>query len=481
MIQKIVSSMTAPIRIEGPVPCSADSHPFCSMSYCRKPYSLDALGYKEEEYFIDGRANVYEADEEDRIVIKAENIPYKNRMIVRYPKEETGFSGRVYLDILNATNGYDHEDLWSRIFDWCVENGHAYIGLTSKPINVAALKQFDYKRYKSLNWASGASVPQPAVAAGGTIPGTEEGLFWDMISQLVSRMRFGESLFPGWHRVKYIYLTGQSQSGAYLNTYVHYFDPVIAEHLQGLIDGYFNIVGAQIGRELCQQEEKPELTFDLRRSLAPKIPMIAVASEGDFGLFRDFGMEDLFRGTFTRGDDTDSWYRYYEIPGASHFDITCSVLPADEDIIKAGRQPHQLSEINMETLSDLSLEIYVQGLLDRLHAWAAEGCVPPDSKLFVRDGIELVRDEFDNVKGGLRNPYVDVPTASYHGAASVNRATGEMVPFTRQQFDSLYDSPEDYLKKFTECAKEQVSLGWIDRRSYDKLFGWAKKRAELYR
>ena len=49
---------------------------------------------------------------------------------------------------------YDIEDLWHRIYLWCMEKGHAYVGITSKPVNVLSLKNFDYDRYGDLNWSN---------------------------------------------------------------------------------------------------------------------------------------------------------------------------------------------------------------------------------------------------------------------------------------------------------------------------------------
>jgi len=104
------------ILVEGPIEVTEDSYPFDSMKHCRVPYDLGDLGYCEEEYFISGYANVYDDDGCGNIVIKKSGLPYKTRVLVRKPLEKEKFSGRVYLDILNATNGYDHEDLWTRIY-----------------------------------------------------------------------------------------------------------------------------------------------------------------------------------------------------------------------------------------------------------------------------------------------------------------------------------------------------------------------------
>lgn len=143
--------------IEGPIKVTEKSHPFCAMEYSRTPLKLEEYGYLEEEYFLTGHANIYDTDETDEVVVFKQNLPYKTRILVRRPQDCRKYSGRVYVDIMNATQGYDIEDLWHRNYLWCMENGHAYVGITSKPVNVLALKNFDYDRYRTLNcrWKNG--------------------------------------------------------------------------------------------------------------------------------------------------------------------------------------------------------------------------------------------------------------------------------------------------------------------------------------
>lgn len=100
------------------------------------------------------------------------------------PKNEADFSGRVYTDIMNASTGMDIEDYWHRMYDWCMTNGHGYVGGTSKPITVWNLKKFDYQRYQSLDWSADEKIALPCPPIEGTIPGTEAGLLWDILGQV---------------------------------------------------------------------------------------------------------------------------------------------------------------------------------------------------------------------------------------------------------------------------------------------------------
>ena len=124
MICDVINKLPA---VEGPIAVTENSHPFCAMKYSRESLDLSSFGYLEEEFFLAGTANVYDTDEADMPVVAKKGLPYKNRILVRRPASEKNFSGRVYVDIMNATQGHDIEDLWHRIYLWCMEQGHAYV------------------------------------------------------------------------------------------------------------------------------------------------------------------------------------------------------------------------------------------------------------------------------------------------------------------------------------------------------------------
>lgn len=468
------------ILVEGPIEVTEDSYPFDSMKHCRVPYDLGELGYCEEEYFISGFANVYDEDDSGNMIIKRSGLPYKTRVLVRKPLEREKFSGRVYLDILNETNGYDHEDLWTRIYDWCVKYGHGYIGITSKPISVLALKNFDYKRYKTLNWSNGIQEPQPVCCSYHNIPGTEEGLFWDMLSQTANRIK-GKNInnfFNGWN-VDWLYLTGQSQSGAYLNTYVKYFDRYLKrEDGKHFFDGYMNIVGAFLERKLCQDDELKSLTFNYQSGFNSEIPFIKISCEGDFYLFEGFGMDKISKAHLPVNEDSKTnKSRYYEIAGSPHFDIKCPVIVSDQDVIKAGRKPHVIPDEGEQLINDFPLAYYIVALLEKLHIWAANGIAPEVFEGFQRDeNGEIKRDDDGNVLGGMRSAFMDVPVASYEGCdlSAHLGVIGKMRYFSKEQIIKRYGSKEAYLALFNDYVEKEVKGGWLIHDDSIRVKKWAE-------
>lgn len=479
--EKVLSSVRAIPVVEGPIPVTETSHPYCAMAFSRCRMDLSEYGYVEEEYFLSGHANVYDLDAEGKLFIKHEALPYKNRILVRRPKDLSRFSGRVLMDILNASSGYDIEDGWDRYHNYCLAGGHIYVGVTSKPICVLALKTFDPVRYQSLNWASAEPAPQPCGKYGhGSIMGTEEGLAWDILSQTASLLRHGgEGNCLGGAKVDYISLSGQSQSGMYLNTYTNAFHKYL-KNPDGspLFDSYLNIVGAGSSRALCQQD--PSLPFvRMRGAERAKIdvPYILISSEGDMYLFPDTAHIRWPEDSNT----PDNKIRYYEIPGTPHTNILCEVLNSYEETDKTGVIRPPIAPETEKGLNDTPLEYYVCAMEELLYKWAKQDIAPPRTQRFQRDeNRALVRDEHGNLLGGLRTPFVEVPAASYLGVSTKfeqGTMCGEKNPFSREKMLALYGSLDNYLAKFRAYTEKQVEEGFILPADAERMIAWSEKTA----
>ena len=479
--EKIAASINALPLVEGPIPVTAQSHPYCAMAYSRCHMDLSRYGYVEEEYFLSGTANVYDLDENGEMYVKHEALPYKNRILVRRPMDEKNFSGRVLMDILNASSGYDIEDGWDRFHNYCLEHGHAYVGITSKPLCVQSLKTFDYARYHSLNWSSAEPVPQPAGKyAFGSIPGTEEGLAWDIFSQTANLIRHGgENNCIGGFKAEYINLSGQSQSGMYLNTYTNFFHKYL-KTVDGrkLFDTYLNIVGVASRRPLCQIAFDADFVRE-RGGKRENIdsPYILFSSEGDMLLFGDTAKIQWPEDS----DSEDNKIRYYEVPGTPHTNILCKVLNSYEETDKTGVIRPPIAPETVEGHNDTMLEYYVCGALELLYKWWKFGVAPPKAGRFVRDeNGALVRDEHGNLLGGLRTPYVDVPAASYRGSSTKftqGAMCGEKNPFSFEKMIALYGSLSAYLEKFRAYVEKQVEEGFLLPSDARRLIQWSERTA----
>jgi hypothetical protein len=70
-----------------------------------------------------------------------------------------------------------------------------------------------------------------------------------------------------------------------------------------------------------------------------------------------------------------------------------------------------------------------------------------------------VLDEHGNVIGGVRSPYVDVPTATWFGSAtgaSFCFIAGWERPFDAAKLQALYPDHQDYVRKVARSAAQLI-------------------------
>src|SRR5437762_1973383 len=115
-------------EVMGPIAVTASSKPFLGDQAV-----LAALGYVEEEFFLSGRANVYDwAGPGRQVKIVAGPTPYTTRILVRRPRDPAKFSGNVEVNILNASGGMDAGSFLDG--ENMTKQGDAWVGITTKAI-----------------------------------------------------------------------------------------------------------------------------------------------------------------------------------------------------------------------------------------------------------------------------------------------------------------------------------------------------------
>ena len=79
---------------------------------------LSAQGYVEEEYAVSGAADLYDyvddAGQSPEINVVTPDVAYVTRMLVRRPSDPADFNGTVFVEVLNATAGWDGDPIWQR-------------------------------------------------------------------------------------------------------------------------------------------------------------------------------------------------------------------------------------------------------------------------------------------------------------------------------------------------------------------------------
>jgi hypothetical protein len=175
------------------------------------------------------------------------------------------------------------------------------------------------------------------------------------------------------------------------------------------------------------------------------------------------------------GDEPGKQYRLYEFSGMAHIDTRDNVR----------LQPNPCTQ----QLSTFPHQAYMSVALHHLLQWVDKGTVPPRAERILldrdesNDGSTMALDEHGNPRGGIRNPYVDVPTVKYGirppaitplianpsayvargGQQAANQMcglSGFQVPFDGGKLKALYKNKQAYAKAVEKRVTELEKAGW---------------------
>jgi hypothetical protein len=468
VLAPVTASAKTPVpQVSGPIPQSEASHAFGGAAYELRPEDLSKVGYVEEEYTVSGKANVYDWPSAAGALVRTAGAPYATRLLVRRPASGAKFSGRVVVEMLNPTNLIDINIGWALMHDELVRNGDAWVGITSKAVTVATLKAFDPTRYADLSFANPLPVNDPkncAQRAGGdSSQATENGLVWDINSQVGALLRSDAALNPfrygkGESKAKRLYGFGYSQTGGFLHTYINAIHPlVVKDDGRPMFDGY--LVAVITGPSAINQCAAPIPAGDPRRALgAVGVPVIHVMAQSDY-----LGYVPMRRAD---GDSKADSFRHYDLAGTGHAtpdELFFSARPAD--IIK-GKQTPPPVDCTEGPRSRFPSRVPYNAVLHNLEAWAEKGVAPPPSQFIEVKGTpaQPVLDEVGNVQGGVRSPYLDVPTSVWAGNStgpSFCRIAGHETKLSDTKLKALYPSKAAYVKAVQADVDKLVKARFI--------------------
>jgi hypothetical protein len=159
--------------------------------------------------------------------------------------------------------------------------------------------------------------------------------------------------------------------------------------------------------------------------------------------------------------------------------ITASLLGASIQVVAAAHVPTRGTTGGMkpgEIPSQFPNAPIVKNALLNLIAWVTQGVAPPHTPLIERKDGEILRDAFGNAKGGMRTPYVDVPTVRYIASAPLaagddrSRAQkGIQEPIPVDRLKGLYQTRAGYLKRFDQAMDKMVTARLIQTADGEKL------------
>ena len=357
--------------------------------------------------------------------------PYKTRIVIRKPKDNAKFNGLVLAESMHPSG-----NPWVFHFTQVYSMTTGVIGLeilTTTPAGLAAANQ---ARYKDLVVPNGATN--------------------DILAQVGALIKSDhqDNPFLGLPLRKMI-LAGSSASAAVAQNYLT--NAHMAQRLAGMKPIYDGFMPTSANGQIP----------------AIDVPTILVPT-----------MREAFTGNGTNQPDNDK-LRVYEFAGMAHIDsrVAGAYYP-DPCQAPISRYP-------------LGSEMAVA--LDKLFAWVDKGIAPPHADRFYVDfnpdnkpqldrdkGSLFALDEFGNVRGGIRNTYVDVPVKSFHvpdvaasprissphytiAARRVGGADPDAqlcglanleIPLSKDHLKKLYKNPQDYAKKVAQRYDELVKQGW---------------------
>ena len=443
-------------------------------------------GYEENEYFVSGRANLYEYGATGvRVIARCpastaplgcRNLPYTTRMLVKRPIDPGRFSGTVIVEPFNPSSGYDIANVWDRSWPYFVRAGDVFVGWTSRYGSIEALKQFEPRRYARLKWGNDNAV--------------DDGITFDIAAQIGALFKLNGPRSPiHGLEVRRVFEAGFSQDGGFTFTQADVFNAIDRLPNGGPVyDGYVpggTVAPSDIDFGLTAAGSLPP--SDPRNRMQPRdSPVIQINTETEEALL---GAATALVYRRPDSDASNDRYRLWEVPGASHISNDLGSWPITEE--------RDLAEIERIPLSALPATgcahqqyqsgpwVGVNGVVDPnsypfgyiadaafadLTKWLDDGTPPPRAaRIQIADTID--RDRFGNALGGLRTPFVDFPTATYFPVDDSTYDTqlsglcpllGFSVPFSHATLRALYPNHADYLARVTLESNELVRKGfWV--------------------
>jgi len=450
-------------KVTGPVPVTADSYPFLATNHDTPSIDLSKLGYVEEEYIVTGNANVYDWAADGTLSAKTPNAPYGTRILVRRPKDAARFSGSVMVELLFPARRFDWSMMWGFSHDYLLEHGDAWVGI-SLPAVADGLKKFNPTRYAAVSFAN----PTPNAPCGNNpAPASEEGLRWDMISQVGALLKSnaaGRPLtgFP----VQALYLTTQGSDVATYANAIH----ANLENGKPVYDGYLLKAGFNMTR-ISQCAQAPAANDPRQAIKNVGVPVIEVAAQGE-----------VIGGTLASrradSDEPNDRFRLYEVASAGHIDKSAYFgFPALQDQVAAVGSAQGTVDWPFNAKCDPEIPLMEPSLmglvfnssLANLDQWVKKGTPAPRAPRIelMNPGtpqVSFQTDKLGHGLGGTRTAFIDVPDATYFTSSpgpGTCREMGHKVPYDAARITELYGSRRGYVSRFTETVDRLVKERWL--------------------
>ena len=408
--------------VTGPVPSQAPGSASRDYPWMATMHNLAAVGYVEEEFFLDGTANRYNTAVPlgTNGSVVSSGHPYRTRIIVRRPISPWKFNGTVLAEWQNVTAGYDLDAMWGASFEHIVRSGYAWVGISAQRVGVQGtpngLRNWSATRYGSLD-----------VTAGGTV--VDDSLSYDIYAQALQALRQPTGVRPlGKLDAKRVFAIGASQSAGRLQVFINALHPLIGDP----VDAYLLYIGGGLVRS--------DLTVPIFKLISETdVPVQVAARQPDTPLFR-----------------------FWEVAGASHSGRR-TVLNSRPLLARDGVAP-TLGDCARPPYPRVPIQYVTNAVFDHMVRWVREGVQPPSAPPVTTVGTAIQRDAYGNALGGIRLAEFAVPTALNSGAntgAAFCILYGSYIPFEQSVLDQLYPTHGSYVVPVFNQAHDTVREGYV--------------------
>jgi Alpha/beta hydrolase domain len=448
--------------VSGPVTVGEKGWPFG-----RPNRDFDAVGYREEEYFLEGTATRFRPRPGTDLdwhghweVEPAGTAPYRTRFVVYRPIDPHSFNGTVLVSWNNVSAGFDGYTVDSAEV---LESGYAYVAVSAQRAGVHGMGEhpmglivWDPLRYGSL------SIPSDDYS-------------FDIFTQAgraVAPDRSRQPVDPlGGLEVRHLVAIGGSQSASRLAAYINVVQPQAKVFDAFLPFLYF---GGGSPLEVGEEVFNPAARR-LERSSLPMVPCL-IRDDIDALVMIVNSEVEAISCYGVRQPDT-SQFRYWEAAGTAH--ISLQSMQA-----RAAAVSHDVGDAavaDFTGINEVPLNPVVEAAHHWLQSWLETGTPPPVQPRieFAGDPPEVVRDVHGVARGGIRLPQVAVPLATNSAMpASGNHLGflgGSCVPFTTEKVLALYRDVDTYLSRFEQATRAAEKAGVVLARDVEPLLSEARK------
>jgi hypothetical protein len=354
----------------------------------------------------------------------ANGQPYKTRIVVRKPADPARFSGFVLAEAMHPSGNAHMFEFTS---DYTMSTGHAALEIVTAGHD--QLLAHNKERYSDLK------VEQDQVS--------------EVLAQVGALIRRNQKDSPlAGLAIRKMVLAGTSATAAVLIRYLPAHMVYRTPDMKLIYDGFMPTSNGSVVRSV-------------------DVPLIQVPT-----------MTEVATGTVTARQDGDApgdQFRLYEFAGMAHVD--------SRDSLRFQPDPCK------NPVSRFPLQAYMSVALHHLIQWVDKGTLPPRAERILldrngtNDGSLMALDAHGNATGGIRNPYVDVPTSKLGvrneaamppipnpsawiaargpaAAAQMCGLAGYQIPFARAELVKLYKDKKTYQERVARRLDELEKSGW---------------------